>query len=117
MKAPWDFSKAPAPGEGHENLPDEEGMKLGAQLARLCDVEEVKQRETFPDQLPRCSDCAFRLGTRPNGCSETLMDAMKCVIEGVPFYCHKGIKDGEEAKRLCSGWALLAFTDERREST
>ena len=108
MKAPWEFSKEPAPGEGYENLPDEAGRELGAELARLADVEEEKQRADFPDQLPRCDDCAFRLGTRPNGCSETLMDAVKCVIECVPFYCHKGIKDGESPKRLCSGWALLA---------
>lgn len=109
MKAPWEFSKDPAPGEGHENLPDPAGMALGTELARLADIEEGKQREAFPNQLPRCNECAFLAGTRPNGCSETLMDAVKCVIECVPFYCHKGVKDGAEPKRLCSGWALLAF--------
>lgn len=112
MKAPWDFSTAPAPGAGHENLPDPAGIALGAELARLADVEDERQRVHFRNQLPRCDDCAFRAGTRPNGCSETLMDAVKCVIELVPFYCHKGVKDGDDPKRLCSGWALLAMRGE-----
>lgn len=115
MKAPWELSTPAAPGEGRENLPDAAGIELGAQLARLCDVEEVRQRETFPNQLPRCNECAFRLGTRPNGCSETLMDAVKCVMECLPFYCHKGIEEGDAPKRLCSGWALLAMSGEYKQ--
>lgn len=111
-KAPWDYSKAPAEGEGFENEPDELGITLGVELARLCDIEEARQRKDFPDQLPRCDDCAFRNGTKPNGCSETLMDAIKCVVELAPFYCHKGLSDGHP-KHICRGWWLLISTHER----
>lgn len=49
----------------------------------------------------RCDDCAFTAGTLPNRCAPTLMDALKCVIEVVPFACHKGSAPGE---RTCGGW-------------
>jgi hypothetical protein len=108
-KTPWDFSSAPEPGETTvPNRPSPEGAALGEQMARLCDVEKEKQAERFPDQLPRCDECAFRLGTLPNGCAETQMDALKCVLERVPFFCHKGLKDGDEPKQLCRGWVILA---------
>lgn len=108
MSAPWAFSEPPTDGDTPiANMPTPEGRLLGAQLARLADVEEAKLREEFPRLHPRCDDCALRLGTRPNGCPDTLMDVVKCVIEGTPFYCHKGVKDGEP-KHLCAGFALLA---------
>lgn len=108
-KVPWDYSKDPAPGEGYPNEPTEQGRALGAELARLADVAEAEQREEFPDQTPRCDDCAFRAGTKPNGCPETLMDAIKCVVEMNPFYCHKGLVDGKP-KHICRGWWLLVST-------
>lgn len=111
VRAPWDYSKAPAEGEGFPNERDEAGIALGAELARLCDVEEEAQRKQFPYQLPRCDDCAFRKGTLPNGCSETLMDAIKCVVELNPFYCHKGLDDGKP-KHICRGWWLMIATKE-----
>lgn len=113
MRVPWDLSKTPAPGEGFENLPDETGIALGVELARLADIEESKELASFPDSPPRCDDCAFRAGMRPNGCSETLMDAIKCVAELIPFYCHKGVKGVKPAKRLCAGWGLLALAPYR----
>lgn len=100
MKAPWDYS---AKSEAGAPL---EGRALGKKMARLADQAEVKMRSQFPKAPPRCDDCAFRLGTRPNGCPFTLMDALKCVLEGKPFYCHKGVSDGKP-KRLCAGWALV----------
>jgi hypothetical protein len=108
---PWDFSKAPAPGEPTIPTPaSPEGAALGEQIARLCDVEERKQLARFPDQQPRCVDCAARKGTLPNQSAETLMDFVKCVVEGVPFYCHKGMRDDEEPRRICAGWMVLAST-------
>lgn len=107
VRAPWGYSKPLPDGEGYPNEPDAEGRKLGAELARLADVAEAEQLKTFPDQLPRCDDCAFRAGTNPNGCSETLMDAIKCVMELNPFYCHKGLDEQGSPKHICRGWFLL----------
>lgn len=110
VSLPWEFSEPPAEGEpSYPNLPTPEGRALGAELARLCDVEEQRIRERFPNQ-PRCDDCAARAGTDPNGCSETLMDLLKCVHEAVPFYCHKRVKDGEP-QRLCAGFAILVSAE------
>lgn len=44
-----------------------------------------------------CDDCAFKLGTTPNQCPTTLLDVIKCVMEGEPFLCHKNGK-------ACGGW-------------
>lgn len=58
--------------------------------------------------LPMCSDCALREGTTPNQCPATLGDVLKCVVEDLPFYCHKGVPDGGAPKRICTGAAVLA---------
>lgn len=79
-----------------------EGRNLGEQIARLCDVEALKlMREGEWNHDERCASCAFRKGTVPNGCPQTLMDAMKCLMEKVPFHCHVGEKGEAE---VCSGW-------------
>lgn len=85
-----------------------EGIAMGKELARLCDYEEAKQRLQFPNQKPRCESCAFRAGTLPNGDPVTLMDATKCLIEGVPFFCHQYFKDDGSPRDLCAGYAILA---------
>lgn len=76
-----------------------EGRALGSQMARLCNVALTGKTDL------RCGTCAFRAGDHlANGSPETLMDAMKCVIEGVPFYCH-------EQDRPCAGWVASTFKD------
>jgi len=63
------------------------GKELGAQIARMTEkVIAQLANEGEPDD--RCGTCAFRLGTVPNGCPQTLMDAVKAVMEGVTFLCH-----------------------------
>lgn len=110
--APWEFSTQPAADEpSYPNLPTPLGRALGAELARLCDAEELRVRERHPHSARRCNDCAFRLGTDPNGCPETLMDAVKGLAENVPFYCHKHFDDDGKPTRLCAGWAILAGRD------
>jgi hypothetical protein len=114
MKAPWEIS---IPKEGQPtvvNEPTPEGRAAGLVFAKFADIEEAKQRALFPDMLPRCDDCALRAGTTPNGCVSTLMDVLKCAVEGTPFFCHKGIKDGDEPKRLCTGAIVLMDEDARR---
>jgi hypothetical protein len=68
-------------------------------------VQEAKDRKRFPNQRPRCNDCAFRAGTLPNGCEVTLADAIKCAFEGQVFFCHKG-----KADKPCMGWLTLQST-------
>lgn len=102
------------------NEPSEEGRALGLQLAELVAKAEPLQRATFQDMLPMCNDCALRAGTLPNQSLATLLDVTKCAVESVPFFCHKGIQDGDQPKRLCTGAMVLMSTitakraDERR---
>lgn len=81
------------------NRPTELGRALGAEVARLADVAAAAG-----DYPERCKTCAFRGGTLPNGCEETLMDAMKCVIEGKPFMCHQTFDANDEPTEVCAGW-------------
>lgn len=84
-----------------------EGIALGIEMARLCDVAEAEQRARFPKQKPRCESCAFRAGTLPNGDPVTLMDATKCVIEKVPFMCHQYFNADGSPRDLCAGFMIL----------
>lgn len=86
------------------NRPTPEGRAIGEHLARWADAADSEQRKQFPKMAERCVTCAFRKGTIPNGCPETVMDALKCVIEGVDFMCHHSPKDDREP---CMGWLLL----------
>ncbi|WP_155293297.1 hypothetical protein [Comamonas testosteroni] len=79
-----------------------EGRAIGAQLVGL--VEPViKHLEAHGDSDERCKSCAFRAGTVPNGCLQTMMDAVKAMSEQKPFYCHvERYADG--SNKLCAGW-------------
>ena len=47
------------------------------------------------------------------------MDAIKCAVEGAPFYCHMGFKNGEKPHKLCAGVMLLYYgeaADKLRET-
>ncbi len=77
------------------NRPTPEGRELGKHMARLCDQELAGKRDG------RCDTCAFRSGDHvANGSPETLMDALKCSLEGTPFWCH-------EHDRPCAGWQAM----------
>jgi hypothetical protein len=83
-----------------------EGAELGRMMASYCDEAEPKARLRFPELPPRCSSCAFRLGPHlASGSPATQMDALKCVIEGTPFFCHQHDRHGE----VCSGWAMFVL--------
>lgn len=66
------------------NEPTREGFELGYTLAKWVDAEEAKAP----------------LANERTGSPETMMDALKCAMEGLPFVCH-------EDMRPCAGWALL----------
>ena len=79
-----------------KNIATPVGQQLGQQLARFAEVEVAKGKSDR-----RCGTCAFRQGDHlANGSPETLMTALKCVIERHPFWCHA--KD-----EPCGGWLLL----------
>jgi hypothetical protein len=81
------------------NRPSPEGYELGQHFARFADQEA----EAHPEKKHRCDTCAFRKGTPANGSVPTLANAIKCVFEREPFYCHEHEREGQP----CAGWALL----------
>lgn len=109
VEMPYDYS-SPLRGDGTDvpNVPSPAGAALGRELSRFVDVEEAANRVLYPHVPRRCDDCAFLLGTVPNQCMPTVADALKCTMEGEPFYCHKGLLGGAEPRRLCAGWLALA---------
>lgn len=52
----------------------------------------------------RCASCAFRHGTVPNGCPQTILDATKCVLEKRTFACHVPKGDMPAGTHACMGW-------------
>ena len=80
------------------NEPTRDGFEHGYYMARFVDQEEA--REPLANGSHRCATCAFRQGTYPNGSPTAQLDALKCVMEGIPFLCH-------EDNKPCAGWALL----------
>lgn len=83
------------------------GRAVGEQIARL--TEPAIQRlvaEGEPDE--RCRSCAFRAGTVPNGCPQTMLDVVKCVVEHTPFYCHVDTYTNGHPK-ICHGWFAAAW--------
>lgn len=86
------------------NFTSAEGRDIGKKMAAWCDDAEPIARLQAPDLPPRCASCAFRAGNHlANGSPATQMDAMKCVIECVPFYCH----DVHRPDQICSGWVMM----------
>lgn len=86
----------------------ERGIKAGQKLVQITEPTIKKlASEGEPDE--RCKSCAFRAGTVPNGCIQTQLDALKAVVEDVPFLCHQADRKGA----ICHGWfaARVAVND------
>lgn len=83
----------------NRNRVSPEGKAAGFQMVRMVEPAiAYLECEGEPDE--RCKSCAFRLNTVPNGCIQTQLDALKCVVEGVPFQCHQSDRGGH----TCHGW-------------
>lgn len=95
------------------NRPTEEGRELGAHLARFADDAVRSLKADGVDVPERCASCAFRQGSVPNGCAPTLMDALKCLLEGKTFFCHCGSADAPHA---CAGYAAIVAADGDRST-
>lgn len=76
-----------------------EGRAAGEQLVRLTEPA-IGRLACVGEPDERCKSCAFRLGTVPNGCLQTQLDALKAVVEDVPFLCHQADRKGWP----CHGW-------------
>jgi len=86
--------------EHHRITP--EGKAIGEQMVRL-NAKTLALAVSKGIEDERCISCAFRPGTVPNGCSQTQMDALKAVMEGVPFMCHASKPANSE---YCFGWII-----------
>ena len=81
-----------------------EGRMIGAELVRLTAKAMVELKaQDEPGEC--CESCAFRAGTVPNGCQQTQMDALKCVLEGHPFLCHQD----PQRNTMCHGWFAARY--------
>jgi hypothetical protein len=80
--------------------------EIGEILARAADEGELRARLRSPAMPPRCTACAFTKGTPANNCLETVVNALGCTIEGVPFMCHQHFDDAGRPVDLCSGWVF-----------
>lgn len=88
------------------NRPTPEGRQLGAVLAKLADRGEHILLAEDGDAPRRCASCAYKAGTFPNGCPETVLDALKCSAEGIRFTCHhsKPLDNEKGYSAACAGW-------------
>lgn len=92
------------------NASTPEGRVIGERIAQWCDDAEPKARLVAPSIPHRCASCAFRKGNHlANGSPNTVMDALKCVMEKTPFYCH----DVHRPDHLCSGWLMMVAADDK----
>lgn len=82
------------------------GEAMGRNAARLAQLGRLRLEAegltnlglpTMRDDM--CRTCACQPGKVPNGCLQTQLDFLKCVVEGQRFMCHSP-KDG----RMCAGW-------------
>lgn len=76
-----------------------EGRAAGEQHAQLAEKAIARLDGELDD---RCKTCAFRAGTVPNGCLQTQLDALKCVVEKKPFMCH------HDLRMPCFGWYAVS---------
>ena len=89
------------------------GRAYGLQLARM--VEPViKHLEANGEPDERCKSCAFRAGTVPNGCLQTIADAIKAMLEQKHFLCHVNHYENGQ-NRLCAGWLASQWGSADRE--
>lgn len=87
-----------------------EGRALGERMVRMTEPT-IASLVAEGEADERCKSCAFRAGTVPNGCPQTQLDALKAVIEGVPFGCHQADRKGLD----CHGWYAARVALRRAE--
>lgn len=103
-----------ASGADHARV-SPEGKVLGAITSRLADGE-CASLERDGESDDRCTSCAFRAGTVPNGCHQTQMDVLKAVAESIPFMCHAHSDDRGRPDKVCHGWFAVRRVADRMEA-
>lgn len=88
------------------NRPTPEGYQLGAVLATLADRGERILLAEDGEAPQRCASCAYKAGIFPNGCPETVFDALKCSAESIQFTCHhsRPLENEKGYSDSCAGW-------------
>lgn len=114
-KLSYDFAdvEPPDPATAVPNRPDELGYQVGSIIADWAEKGAVLDAKAHPNAPDPCATCAFTRGTMPNGCLPTVANALKCVVEVEHlFYCHHGLKPGDEnPTKLCAGYMhALTYT-------
>lgn len=97
------MARAPA---AFANRISPESQAAGSILGRITDESEPAIRAKFPNIAERCKSCAFRTGTVPNQCMDTVIEAFDCAIRGEPFFCHHLFNADGTPARLCGGWQI-----------
>jgi hypothetical protein len=91
-----------------------EGRAIGLVMARLADIEcAALEKDGEPDD--RCTSCAFRAGTVPNGCFQTQSDVVKAVAENKLFMCHSFKDANGNPRHVCHGWFAVRRVADRME--
>lgn len=106
-ECPWDYGEDPRPGE--KGLPPSERMsaeaaELGKRLERMAELGAEKLADQGLEIPEPCGTCAFRAGSIPSQCDDTVLDALKCVLESRPFLCHEPREGERLVDRACYGW-------------
>lgn len=93
------------------------GQQLNEQTMRLFVLPGLAELAKDGEPDTRCGTCAFRPGTVPAGCMQTQADALKAIVEDVPFVCHAH-NEAEGKERLCHGWfaARVHMGDETHQA-
>lgn len=88
-------------------VPCDAAREAGYHIARLMGMLDVDAFYAANPDAPRmCADCAFRVGSEPNGSPEAILTAIRCAVTGEEFSCHHGLDGKGEATRLCAGWVI-----------
>lgn len=82
---------------------DPAGIEIQSNTMRLFVQPGLDMLAAQGEADERCGTCAFRPGTVPGSCIQTQADALKAIMEDVPFMCHAHEKDGQ-FDRICHGW-------------
>lgn len=80
----------------------------GAQLGKLLAAQAENAVRVLPAvRDERCRSCAFRLGTYPNRCWQTVVDAFGCLDNGEPFHCHERVAGTRTGfPEVCAGFLI-----------